>query len=89
MKRLPIIMACLLAPAAACAQALPIGSYDQTADEPNGTEIAMRDEQHGPVRAIPRAVRHGERTLLLIDDAPPAAAGIAVGRRPQRAADQR
>lgn len=80
MKRLPIIMACLLAPAAACAQGIPIGIYNQTASDPNGTEIAMRDEQSAPVRATPRAVRHGERTLLLIDDAPPAAGDVAAKR---------
>lgn len=80
MKRLPIIMACLLAPAAASAQAIPIGIYDQTA-EPDGTEVAMRkDDQSAPVRAAPRAVRHGERTLLLIDDDAPAPAGIAAKR---------
>lgn len=79
MKRVPIIMAWLLAPAAACAQAFPIGSYDQ-AGEADGTEIAMRDEPSAPVRATPRAVRHGERTLLLIDDAPAAAADMAAKR---------
>ena len=80
MKRFSILLGWLLAPASGFAQALPIDGYDQISGEPNGTEIAMHDEQPAPARTAPRAVRHGERTLLLIDEAPPATAGAAAKR---------
>ena len=80
MKRLLIIMLWLLAPAAVSAQALSIGNYDQ-AREPDESEVAMQGDQHAPARATPRAVRHGERTLLLIDDTAPVPARNAVRRR--------